>query len=167
MTKCEEVLCCILVGNSPFLIVWSPTQSNCHNVFIQPSNLTYIGLLGIDLRNNIHTKCPMFLFWHSRDMLQNPRINLTTLGKKMTTKPIYTSNNYISPTKRLMKLKFCVKINPFYFQQLYLSLHHHLPPMCLEIINGLIWVDGHEHHHVEVIKYYMLNLWILDFFHGM
>ncbi len=98
-----------------------PTQSNCHNIFIQPSNLTYIGLLGIDFRNNIHTKCPMFFFWHSRDMLQNPITNLTTLGKKTTTKPIYTFNNYISPTKRLMKLKFCVKINPFYFQQLYLS----------------------------------------------
>ncbi len=38
--------------------------------------------------------------------------------------------------------------------------------MCLEIINNFIWVDGHEHHHVEVIKNCTPHLWMFDFLHG-
>ncbi len=38
--------------------------------------------------------------------------------------------------------------------------------MCLEIINNFIWVDGHEHHHVEMIKNCTPHLWMFDFLHG-
>jgi hypothetical protein len=40
------------------------------------------------------------------------------------------------------------------------------PPTCLEIINSFISVDGHEHHHVKVIKYCTPHIWMLDFLHG-
>jgi len=87
-----------------------------------------------------------------------------TIAKRFLIMPYLKGDLLLTKLAIISQKVFCPNNIRFWVIK---TLHHHLPPTCLKIINGLIWVDGHEHHHVEAIKYYTPHLWILNFFHGV